>query len=133
MNFAYLIKEETINKSKADLENFFVSNNISNKDIARLLIVVDEVVSNIVYHGSNENGALVIDAKLVDNTLTLVFKDNSHKFNPLEASDPDTKQPIKDRDVGGLGILLIKKIADSLSYEYKDDCNVLTFVKTICK
>lgn len=130
-SFAYLIQPDAIERSKTDLEKFFISAEISPQNIAKLLIVVDEVVSNIVYHGTSEKGALTISADIRRNELTLVFTDNSHKFNPLIQKEPDISKPTKERDVGGLGILIVKKIADSLSYKYKDECNVLTFIKFI--
>lgn len=130
-DYAYLTHKSNIDKSKDDLEQFLVYNNVSPTLVAKLLIVIDEIVSNIVFYGEAEHGVFTISADIKDGTLTLVFKDNGVKFNPLTQEEPDIKLPAKERDVGGLGILIVKKIADSLEYEYRENCNILTFKKAI--
>lgn len=132
-DFAYLSQDSAIDKCKAELEEYFVNNQISPQNVAKLLIVVDEIVSNIVFYGNVEHGMFTVSAEYKNNDLTLVFKDNGQPFNPLTQDAPDTVSPIKERNVGGLGILIVKKIATSLSYEYRDECNILTFVKSIDK
>lgn len=128
---AYISSQLGVDKSKADLEKFFNEQKIDEITIAKLLIVIDEVVSNIVNHNSSTRGIFIVGADIKDKLLTLKFTDNGKKFNPLEKDEPDVKKSLKERSIGGLGILIVKKIADSLSYEYKDDCNVLTFTKSI--
>lgn len=130
-DFAYLSENSAIEKAKNELEDFFVKSQLSPQITAKMLIVIDEIVSNIVFYGNKEHGMFTISIDIKDNELILIFKDNGIRFNPLEQSSPDINKPTRERDVGGLGILIVKKMADYLSYEYRDECNILTFKKKI--
>ena len=130
-DFAYLSENSAIEKAKNELEDFFVKSQLSPQITAKMLIVIDEIVSNIVFYGNKEHGMFTISTDIKDNELILIFKDNGIRFNPLEQSSPDINKPTRERDVGGLGILIVKKMADYLSYEYRDECNILTFKKKI--
>ena len=130
-DFAYLSENSAIERAKNELEDFFVKSQLSPQITAKMLIVIDEIVSNIVFYGNKEHGMFTISADIKDNELILIFKDNGIRFNPLEQSSPDINKPTRERDVGGLGILIVKKMADYLSYEYRDECNILTFKKKI--
>ena len=53
------------------------------------------------------------------------FTDNGKNFNPLEQKMPDTDVDIANREIGGLGILLVKKLADSVQYQRVENKNIL--------
>ena len=57
--------------------------------------------------------------------------DKGKPFNPLEAEEPDLELSGEDRPIGGLGIFLVQSTMDDLSYEYKDEQNILTLKKTL--
>lgn len=61
----------------------------------------------------------------------MVFTDSGIPFNPLQKSDPDITLPAESRSIGGLGIYVVKKTMDDVSYEYKNGKNILTIVKNI--
>ena len=63
--------------------------------------------------------------------ITLIFIDQGTPYNPLENKDPDITLDIEDREIGGLGIFLVKKTMDELSYEYVDGQNILTMKKEL--
>jgi anti-sigma regulatory factor (Ser/Thr protein kinase) len=56
----------------------------------------------------------------------LTFKDDGIPYNPLISQKPDVTLPLEDRELGGLGILMEKKMSSELSYAYEDGYNVLT-------
>ena len=56
-----------------------------------------------------------------------------YHFNPTQQEDPDVTQSAEDRPIGGLGIFLVRQIMDDIRYERKDDKNILTLTKHICK
>jgi sigma-B regulation protein RsbU (phosphoserine phosphatase) len=58
--------------------------------------------------------------------VALQFEDSGPPFNPLEWPDPDTKAAIEDRNIGGLGIYMVKKMTGQTSYERLDGKNLLT-------
>jgi len=55
----------------------------------------------------------------------LVFRDDGTQYNPLEAEDPDITLSIEERGIGGLGVFMVKKMMDSVEYEYIDGVNTL--------
>ena len=59
----------------------------------------------------------------------LVFADDGAPYDPLAHADPDTKLPVAERPIGGLGILMVKNMADSISYERTRNRNFLTVFK----
>jgi sigma-B regulation protein RsbU (phosphoserine phosphatase) len=63
--------------------------------------------------------------------LTVTISDDGLPFNPLSAKAPDTKASLEDRDIGGLGIHLVRSMVDDVSYHRRIDKNVLTLVKQL--
>ena len=99
----------------------------SERNIIRL--VAEELVVNIVnYSGSDY---LDIELKRDENSITLCFRDAGIPFNPLERVMPDTTLPWNQRKIGGLGIFLVIKKTDDISYEYTNGENVLTVNKKL--
>ena len=64
-------------------------------------------------------------------TVEITFIDSGIPYNPLAKEDPDVTLAAKDRQIGGLGIFMVKKSMDDVRYEYKDGQNILTIVKKI--
>lgn len=91
-------------------------------------LVVEEVIVNIVDYAYPDNidGYLDVEVMRHEEDLTLRFRDGGIPFNPLEQEAPDTSLPMSQRPIGGLGIYLILKKVDTISYEYTDSENVLT-------
>ena len=61
--------------------------------------------------------------------VVMTFIDGGKPYNPLEKADPDTTLDIDERDIGGLGIFLVKKNVDEIAYEYADGKNILRMKK----
>jgi len=115
------------------VENYLISRKISFKVISQLNIVIDEIYSNIAkfaYDGGEGSVTVVLDM-LNDEEFSMAFLDNGHPFNPLEAEDPDVELSAEDRNIGGLGIFIVKKIMNEVVYKYKDGMNILYMTKRI--
>lgn len=95
-------------------------------------IAIDEVFSNIAnyaYKGTNGDATITVD---VDDSFAIIsFADSGVEFNPLSKDDPNTNLSAEDREIGGLGIFLVKKSMDEVLYEYKNNMNILTLKKKI--
>ncbi len=87
-------------------------------------IVIDEIASNIVRCSGAETFELTY--RLAKDGYALVFSDGGTPFNPLEQPSPDVTSPGEDRSVGGLGIFMVKQMAESVAYERRGAHNVLT-------
>ena len=98
----------------------------------QLELVIEEIFVNIASYAYHpEIGAATFCMEFEENPAAVVitFIDGGKPYNPLEKKDPDTTLDIDERDVGGLGIFLVKKNVDEISYEYADGKNILRMKK----
>ena len=100
---------------------------VDRKTVAAALNAADEVTSNIVIHSGATGYS--IEVERTDDRLLLRFSDDGEPYNPLLHVDPDTHAAIEDRPVGGLGLVVVKRLADRVTYAREDDRNVLTLIK----
>ena len=96
---------------------------------SKISIIIDEVYSNILYYSKADY--IKISCTIQKDKITLAFKDNGVKYNPLEKPDADTTASIEEREAGGLGILIIKKMMDNVTYKYLNSENVLIIDKNL--
>ena len=97
------------------------------KAVAALLNAADEVTSNIVsYSGAT---GYRVEIERAPDRLRLRFSDDGRPYNPLSHVDPDTHAAIEDRPIGGLGLVVVKRLADRVAYSREDDRNVLTLIR----
>ena len=102
------------------------------KEKAAIDVAVDELFANIAHYAYNpETGCATVKVDVVKEPLSVVitFIDNGKPYDPLAKADPDTTQSIEEREIGGMGIFIVKKSMDSVNYEYKDGKNILTIKK----
>ncbi len=100
--------------------------------IMTMSIATDEIFSNIARYayanGGDANIALEITNK--SRLITLTFTDEGKPFDPLTAPEPDITLSAEERKIGGLGIFMVKKMTDEVTYEYKDGKNILRVKKS---
>jgi sigma-B regulation protein RsbU (phosphoserine phosphatase) len=95
----------------------------------KINIVFDEIYTNIVNY--SKATIATVSYSIENGKLRITFADNGIPYNPLEATEPDTTLSAEEREIGGLGIFMVKKMTESMEYEYKDDKNILTLVIAI--
>ena len=89
-------------------------------------LAVEEIFINIAHYAyAPDKGNATISCGFEDETLTVVFSDSGKQFNPLLRDDPDISLSLDEREIGGLGIFMTKKLTDKIEYEYKDGKNIL--------
>ncbi|MDE7251668.1 MAG: ATP-binding protein [Acetatifactor sp.] len=111
------------------VERYLIEGNVAEGDRAKLLVAVDELYSNLCIHSGARN--VEIRCGLDDSQVGMIFVDNGIPYNPLEREEPDVTLPAGERPPGGLGIYLVRKTMDKVSYEYIEGKNCLTIVKKI--
>ena len=97
-------------------------------------IAIDEIMSNISnYAYAPGTGQVTVRMEREDEprAVLISFSDSGVPFDPLAADDPDTTLSADERKVGGLGVFVVKKTMDDVSYEYKDGQNILRIKKLI--
>lgn len=106
-----------------------------NKDVAfSMKLALEEIVTNIIQYGYNgkEEYDITIRFSIEKHNLRIQIKDSSPEFNPLNVPEPiDMNNPVEDRNIGGLGIHLVKKFTDNFSYRRMNSKNVITLLKSI--
>ena len=101
---------------------------------AEIDVAIDELFSNIANYAYNPHiGKVTMKLEIQDNPLAVIitFMDNGIPYDPLKKADPNIKLSADDREIGGLGVFMVKKSMDSVEYEYKDNHNILKIKKNI--
>lgn len=95
-------------------------------------IAIDELFSNIAHYAYKpEVGPATVRVEVVEDPLSVVitFIDNGKPYDPLSTADPDLTLSAEDRQIGGLGIYMVKKSMDEIAYEYTNGQNILRIKK----
>ena len=135
------MKELTV---AATVENIEVVTDFVNQQLEELAcpmkaqmqinIAIDELFSNIAHYSYNpEIGQATVRVEVMENPLavSITFIDNGVPYDPLSKEDPDLTLSAEERQIGGLGIYMVKKSMDEITYEYKDGQNILSIKKCI--
>ena len=107
--------------------------NIAPSVLKSIRLAVEEAVVNVMDYAypANVVGKINIRALSDGETLEFVISDSGVAFDPTEALEADTSLSANDRPIGGLGILLVRELMDSINYERINGRNVLTLKKKI--
>lgn len=96
----------------------------------QLAVAVEEIFVNIAnYAYEGKPGSATINIKADAHKASVSFADSGFPYDPLKKEDPNIEQAAEDRPIGGLGIFLVKEMSDEVTYERRDDMNILTIVK----
>ena len=101
--------------------------------LAEVRIVCDEIVSNVIRHAYPDGGPHDIEVRLelAGHRIVVTVLDDGVSFNPLVAPAADTSLPLEQRELGGLGIHLVKRLTDEARYRRQDGRNAITLVKVV--
>ena len=134
-------KEITVTADVKNLETItaFVDEGLEQFDCPprvqmQLDVAIDELFSNIAYYAYQPGtGDATIRLEISEEPAwaTLTFIDSGVPYDPLSRADPDTTLSAQERQIGGLGIFMVKKSMDAVSYQYTDEKNVLKIRKNL--
>ena len=97
-------------------------------------VAIDELFSNIAHYAYNPDvGPATVRVEVTQEPLAVVitFIDHGIPYDPLSRTDPNVHLSAEERQIGGLGVFLVKKTMDGVSYEYKDGQNILRITKNL--
>lgn len=124
------MREFSADESSLPAALAFVRESLSGVDakaVAAVLNMTDEVTSNVVnYSGATHYR---VEVECTADRVRIRFSDDGAAYNPLLHVDPDTHASIEDRPVGGLGLVVVKRLADHISYSSEGGRNVLTLIR----
>lgn len=100
--------------------------------LTNLMLVVDEVVSNICRHAyPDRNGTYSIAVSRIGEELEITFTNAGIPFDPNDVPDPDLSVPLEDRPIGGLGVFFLRQLTSRITYEWIHRTNRLTLAFTL--
>ena len=96
-------------------------------------VVLDELLTNTLSYGfsGRESGEVTIDVELCTDRLSVTLTDDGKPFDPFGMDAPDTAPSVEERQIGGLGIHLVRRMMDEVSYHRRTDRNVVTLAKLL--
>ncbi|MDD2328377.1 MAG: ATP-binding protein [bacterium] len=96
-------------------------------------LVLEEALSNVIFYAYEDERTheIRIDFEYADNRLDVTIRDSGKPFDPTRNNNPDLTLPVEERPIGGLGIFLIRKIMQEVSYERLGEENILRMSKMI--
>ena len=97
-------------------------------------IAIDELFGNIAHYAYNpETGPATVRVEVTEEPISVVitFIDHGVPYDPLKKDDPDITLSAEERAIGGLGVFMVKKTMDEISYEYRDGKNILRIKKNM--
>lgn len=97
-------------------------------------IAIDELFGNIAHYAYNlSDGNVTVKVEFTENPLTVLitFIDEGIPYDPTKQTEPDITLSADERQIGGLGIYMVKKLMDEIMYEYKNGQNILSVKKIL--
>ena len=117
----------------ARVEEFGKNCGLAPNDTAVANLVLDELVSNVIkyaYDDTHEH-QIRVTVEVQPHLLIISVEDDGKPFNPLHAPEPNLDLPIEERPLGGLGVHIVKAIADAVDYRRDEDCNIVRVEKRL--
>ena len=123
---------DNLNKVLAFIDEQLEANNCPMRVMLEIDVAAEEIFVNVAsYAYTSGVGSVAIEVNFEDHpkAVAIRFIDSGIPYNPLEKEDPDVTLPAEKRGIGGLGVFMVKKSMDEVTYEYKDGKNHLTIRK----
>ena len=130
----YLQSFDTAVDTSDDIVLYIMSslsnNGLPKEKCVKIQLAIEEAIVNICSYAYIHNfpitsGEVIVEINIDDNVYDIKLKDKGIAYNPLQYSDPAIWAPAESKDVGGLGIYLIKQMMDEVDYENDGDYNIL--------
>ena len=125
---------ESIPKLTAFIDEELEAHDCGMKAQLQIDVAVDELFSNISFYAyAPGTGEATVQVDVDDDArlASITFIDRGEPFDPLARPDTDVKSRVREGEIGGLGIYLVRKTMDAVEYRREDGCNILTIRKTI--
>ena len=123
---------DNLNKVLAFIDEQLEANNCPMRVMLEIDVAAEEIFVNVAsYAYTSGIGSVAIEVNFEEKpkAVAIRFIDSGIPYNPLEKEDPDVTLPAEKRGIGGLGVFMVKKSMDEVTYEYKDGKNHLTIRK----
>lgn len=127
MEVVFPATDEALADVNAFVESQLEDAGCSMKNQMKIMVALEELFVNVAHYAyEGEKGQVILGLDFDDDNMILTLKDKGKPFNPLEKADPDITLSAEERDIGGLGIFMVKKSMDNVSYKFEDGQNIIT-------
>jgi serine/threonine-protein kinase RsbW/sigma-B regulation protein RsbU (phosphoserine phosphatase) len=118
---------EEIRRICDHVTEFCTDNGISEEKFHDIVLILDEIVTNVISYAypDEDQHDFILDISKENDRIVIKLVDSGIPFDPLDKSDPDVDSAIEERQIGGLGIFLVKQLAETVEYSRTDDNNQL--------
>lgn len=122
---------EEVPQMMASIEDICTEEGIDEMTILGINLALEEAVVNVVNYAYPEGtvGDIEMEVNADAKAITFILRDHGKPFDPTAAKEVDITLSAEERQIGGLGIHLIRNYMDEVKYDYCDGQNVLTLVK----
>ena len=127
VSYEYVPTMKDLAKATADLDAAIKS--VPENVRTQMMVAADEIFSNIVRYSGATSWSLTVEKTRYPDSLRLIITDDGQAFDPLSHRDPDTTLCAGARDIGGLGILIVKKTMSPVTYRRRNGMNILSMGK----
>lgn len=105
-------------------------NGFSAEEILDTQLAVEEAITNVIIHGYKRTGEpITVSCCFSRSRVEVRVADSAPRFDPLSVPEPELEGSIEERSIGGLGVYLIRKVMDDVSYSYENGRNILILSK----
>lgn len=135
------MKDFTLRNDLAEIESvtlaildFCRDRGVSENACYDIRLALEEAISNTIKYGYDDQSVHSISIRAgleSNNELLLEIEDDARAFNPIEAPAPDVSLPVEEKQIGGLGIYLLRAVMDRVQYERHGDKNILRMWKSL--
>ncbi len=130
-------KQENWEQVHCFLNQYLDSKGCTEKVRTQLLIAAEEIYVNIAQYAYQDRGdmelagivSIEVNMQKDSGQAVITFKDNGIRYDPLKKDAPDITLSANQRQIGGLGIYIVRKMMDEVEYKYEDGYNILTIKK----
>jgi sigma-B regulation protein RsbU (phosphoserine phosphatase) len=124
-----------IDRVNAAFGEFAEAHALTSKVRRSVSVVFDELLNNTISYGfeGRDDGEITIDVELSADRLSVTVTDDGRPFNPFGTAPPDTQLSVEEREIGGLGIHMVRQMMDEVSYHRRTDRNVVILAKLLRK
>ena len=124
--------DESLAEASGFVLSFLEENDCSPKAMIQIEVAFEELYVNVAHYAyGDKTGDIKITVEVNGDFTDISFVDTGKPFDPLAKPDPDITASADERQIGGLGIFMVKKTMDDVRYKYEDGQNMLTITKKI--
>ena len=123
---------DNLDRVTAFVDAFLEEQDCPMKTQMQIDLCVEEIFVNIAHYAyPDKDGEAQVLISETDGIVELTFIDSGIPYDPLKKEDPDITLSSQERQIGGLGVFLVKKNMDTVTYRYENSQNILAMTKAI--